>query len=85
MELRYLRDREGREVDFVVLQDRRPQFDVECKLKDIGAQRSCHYFRQRTEIPEFYQVHLGKKDFGNPETDTRVLPFEKFCEIKNLV
>jgi uncharacterized protein len=31
MELRYLRDTDKREVDFVVLRDRRPLFAVECK------------------------------------------------------
>ena len=31
MELRYLRDTDRREVDFVVIRDRKPLFAVECK------------------------------------------------------
>ena len=34
MELRYLRDTDRREVDFVVLKDRKPLFAVECKSGD---------------------------------------------------
>jgi hypothetical protein len=31
MELRFLRDTQAREVDFVVVRDKRPLFAVECK------------------------------------------------------
>ena len=34
MELRYLRDTDKREVDFVFLKDRKPVFAVECKSGD---------------------------------------------------
>ncbi|MCM2277726.1 MAG: ATP-binding protein [Oligoflexia bacterium] len=80
MELRYLRDTDGREVDFVVLQDRKPVFAVECKAGDRQLSSHIRYFRERTRIPRFYQVHLGQKDYGDPETGGRVLPFERFCE-----
>jgi hypothetical protein len=36
MELRYLRDTDGREVDFVVVRDTKPMFAVECKTGDKG-------------------------------------------------
>jgi predicted AAA+ superfamily ATPase len=32
MEIRFLRDIEGREIDFVVLKNRKPLFAVECKV-----------------------------------------------------
>ncbi len=79
MELRFLRDTDGREIDFVVLRDGRPEFAVECKSGDRRASSACRYFRERTEIPRFYQVHLGTGDFGNATSDTRVLPFVAFC------
>jgi len=84
MELRYVRDTDGREVDFVVLQDRKPLFAVECKCGERNESTACRYFRERTEIPEFYQVHLGAKDQGIEHTGTRVLPFAHFCEVKQL-
>ena len=79
MELRFVRDTDGREIDFVVLRDGRPEFGVECKSGDRNAAPACRYFRERTDIPRFYQVHLGTADFGDADTDTRVLPLWTFC------
>ncbi len=84
MELRFLRDTDGREVDFVVLKDRKPLFAVECKTGEKSLSKNISYFKERTPIPKFYQVHLGKSDFGNEETTGRVLPFAKFCELLNI-
>ena len=79
MELRFIRDTDKREVDFVVLRDGRAEFAVECKSGEKSAAPACKYFRERTDIPAFYQVHLGTKDFGDAATGTRVLPFYTFC------
>jgi len=79
MELRYIRDTDRREVDFVVLRDGAPEFAVECKTGEREVSPACRYFRERTAIPRFYQVHLGEMDFGNAHSDTRVLPFATFC------
>jgi len=77
MELRYLRDTDGRELDFVVLKDRKPLFAVECKTGEKQKSPHIHYFKERTQIPEFFQVHLGKSDHGAASTG-RVLPFLTF-------
>lgn len=77
MELRYLRDTDRREVDFVVLQDGHPKFAVECKAGEKSASPHLRYFRDRTEIPVFYQVHLGDKDYLAAR-NIRVLPFTTF-------
>lgn len=79
MELRYLRDTEGHEVDFIVLKNKKPLFAVECKTGEKSLSKSVSYFKSRTDIPLFYQVHLGERDYGN-EKNGRVLPFKKFCE-----
>jgi predicted AAA+ superfamily ATPase len=79
MELRYLRDTDKREVDFVVLRNRKPLFAVECKTGPKAVSPAARYFRSRTDIPRFYQVHLGDRDFGDAENDVRVLPFLRFC------
>lgn len=84
MELKYLRDTDGREVDFVVEKDRKPIFAVECKTGEKKLSKSIDYFRSRTSISEFYQVHLGERDYGDAKTG-RVLPFQKFCRELNLV
>jgi predicted AAA+ superfamily ATPase len=79
MELRYLRDKEKREVDFVVLKDRKPIFAVECKTGEQSPSRHLTYFAERTPIPIFYQVHMGKRDFESLKGKIRVLPITTFC------
>jgi predicted AAA+ superfamily ATPase len=80
MDLRYMRDTDKREVDFVVLKNQHPLFAVECKSGEKSIAPSLRYFKKRTKIPRFYQVHLGKSDFGDSELDVRVLPWLQFCE-----
>ena len=81
MELRFLRDTNKREIDFVVLKNKKPVFAVECKA---GASLSSHtaYFQERTNIPRFYQTHLQKGDYESK--GIRVIPFETFCKELNM-
>lgn len=83
MELRYLRDIELREIDFVVIKDKKPLFAVECKTGEKNISKHLKYFSERTSIPTFYQVHLGDKLYS--DGNIHVLPFTEFCKIKNLV
>jgi predicted AAA+ superfamily ATPase len=78
MELRFLRDTDQREVDFVVLRDRKPQFAVECKSGEKAIGSALRYFAERTAIPRFYQVHLGDRHFATGKIT--VLPFRRLCE-----
>ncbi|MCY4610264.1 MAG: AAA family ATPase [Gammaproteobacteria bacterium] len=78
MELRFLRDTDRREIDFVVLRNHKPLFAVECKSGEKSPSTAIDYFRQRTGIPAFYQVHLGRRDYVAND-GTRVLPFRVFC------
>ncbi len=84
MELRFLRDTDLREIDFVVLKNKKPIFAVECKTGEHQASKWIPYFKARTSIPVFYQVHMGQKDYS-PEAGIRVLPFLKFCGELNLI
>ncbi len=77
MELRFLRDTDRREVDFVVLKDRKPLFAVECKSGERGVSPAIRYFAERTSIPRFYQVHLGERHYETGAVT--VLPFRTFC------
>ncbi len=78
MELRYLRDTDKREVDFVVLRDRKPLFAVECKSGEKAVGGALRYFAERTPIPHFYQTHLGERYFSTGKVT--VLPFTTLCE-----
>ena len=76
-EQNYLRDRAGREVDFLVSYKARPWFAVEVKLAASRVDPALAYFRDRLEIPWAYQVTLeGDRDFV--ENGVRVLPAAKF-------
>ncbi len=79
MELRFIRDTDRREIDFVVLKNQKPEFAVECKTGDKKRSPWISYFKERTDIPRFYQVHLGTKTYGHEEADGKVLPFTDFC------
>jgi hypothetical protein len=77
MELRFLRDTDKREVDFVVLKDRKPLFAVECKSGERSISPAIRYFAERTSIPRFFQVHLGDRHYETGAAT--VLPFRTFC------
>jgi uncharacterized protein len=84
MELRFLRDTTGREVEFVVMKDKQPLFALECKSGEKAAAASLSYFAARTSIPVFYQVHRGTKEYSVSDR-IHVLPFAKFCRKEHLV
>ena len=84
MELRFLRNTEGREIDFVVLKNNKPLFAIECKTGDKSVSPQLKYFEQRTTIPKFYQVHRGTKSFAVSDK-IEVLPFADFCKKEALV
>jgi uncharacterized protein len=82
MELCFLRDNHKREVDFVVLRDGSPIFAVECKVGEKSISKHIAYFSKRTEIPFFYQVHMGNDDYGVSDLRVRLMPFARFaCEV----
>jgi predicted AAA+ superfamily ATPase len=77
MELRFFRDTDKREVDFVVLKEGRPEFAIECKTGEKAVNPALFYFRDRISIPRLYQVHAGTRDYE--KSGIRVLPFAAFC------
>ena len=83
-ELRYIRDERGKEVDFVVLRDRKPLFAIECKLSDTDVSPSLIEFKSKLDIPKWYQVHMGSKS-RKVDPNFSILSFEKLCEELSLV
>lgn len=82
MELRYLRDIDGREIDFVVLAEGKPLFAVECKTQSASLSPHLFYYRDRTPIPRFYQIHRGTE--VRVDGNIEALPFEEFCRREQL-
>ena len=56
IELHFLRDREKREVDFLVAVDRIPWFAVEVKKAKTARSSNLRYFAERLRIPFQYRV-----------------------------
>lgn len=77
-ELRYFRDVDRREVDFVVLHDKKPVRFIECKLSSGPIDSSLRYMHQRFPKAEAWQIHLrGKEDYRS-EDGIRVAPAIRF-------
>jgi len=55
-ELHFLRDVDGREVDFLVTESGKPWFAVEVKKSDATTSNHLNYFAERLKIPLLYQV-----------------------------
>lgn len=51
LNLHYIRDRDHREVDFLITRDQKPWFLVECKLSETQVSDSLKYFSQRLGVP----------------------------------
>ncbi|HDZ78919.1 MAG TPA: DUF4143 domain-containing protein, partial [Gammaproteobacteria bacterium] len=60
-ELGYLRDKEKREVDFIVARDGNPWFLVEVKQKDDSISPALKYYQQQLDVPFAFQVVLESK------------------------
>lgn len=59
-ELRYVRDKQKREVDFLVVRNRRPWFLVEVKLAETGLSSALGYFQQQTKAAHAFQVVINQ-------------------------
>jgi predicted AAA+ superfamily ATPase len=78
LELRYFRDTDGREVDFVVTERGRPVTLVECKWSDTDVDRGLRYLHQKFPAAEAWQISaVGRKDYQTPD-GIRVAPALSF-------
>ena len=67
LELRYFRDTDRREVDFVIVEKRAPILLVECKLGDADVDRSLRYLKERFPQAVAWQISAaGRKDYRTP-------------------
>jgi len=75
--LHYLRDKEQREVDFIVTIDKKPWFCVEVKsiYKEIPS--ALKYFARRLEIPYCYLV-VAESGMDSMKENVRIISADKF-------
>jgi predicted AAA+ superfamily ATPase len=84
-ELRYIRDETGKECDFVVLKNRKPVFVIECKIKDKNLDKNLIYFKDRLDIPKWYQVFLEDGEARIISPDLKIISFIDLCREIELV
>jgi predicted AAA+ superfamily ATPase len=83
LDLRYFRDTDGREVDFVVVEGRAPVLCVEAKWGDTDVDRGLRYLKARFPDCDAWQISAtGRKDYASRE-GIRVCPAAGF--LKDLV
>ena len=58
-ELRYLRDKQKREVDFLVVRDRKPWFLLEVKLSEKTLSPSLAHFQAQIKAPHAFQLVMN--------------------------
>ena len=81
-ELGYLRDKEKREVDFIVVRDAQPWFLVEVKYRDESISRNLKYYQDQVKAPFAFQVvveadYVDADCFAKPR-DPVVVPAQTF-------
>lgn len=76
-EVYFLRDIEGREVDFLVTVDRKPWFAVEVKSGKEAISKPLTYFSDKLAIPFLYQL-VGEADIDFWKKNIRVISADKF-------
>ena len=81
-ELYFLRDREKREVDFLVTIDQKPWFACEVKIKNHHLSPHTHYFSERLQIPFTYQVVM-EEGIDHFSGTTRIISGSKFLSAFN--
>ncbi len=76
-ELHFLRDNDGREVDFIVTESGKPWFAVEVKSSASDVSRHLSYFGDRLQIPKLYQVVAGQ-GVDQLRGNIRIISADKF-------
>ena len=76
-ELSFLRDIDGREVDFLVTEAGKPWFAVEVKSSAKDISKSLTYFGDKLDIPFLYQL-VDERNIDMRKDRIRVLSMDKF-------
>jgi predicted AAA+ superfamily ATPase len=82
LELRYFKDADGHEVDFIITKKSRPWIAIEVKSSEKDPGKGLRYFLKKVGIPRAYQIHLKSETDAVVEkiagTPVRILPVAKF-------
>ncbi|MEM1244511.1 MAG: ATP-binding protein [Pseudomonadota bacterium] len=68
LELRYFRDIDGREVDFIITENKKPIFAIECKSSAKDISPGLKYFKHKFPDCQAWQIYMnGSKDYLSGE------------------
>jgi hypothetical protein len=81
--LRYFRDVDRREIDFVVVEDRKPIQCIECKWKESELNPALFYFKKRFPSCDALQIAAISKETSQTPEGIRLMPAVDF--LKTLV
>lgn len=80
LELRYFRDIDGREVDFIITDKLKPIMAIECKSNDVSVSPALKYFKNKFNEVRAIQISLtGNKDYLNQD-GIEVMPALRFLQ-----
>lgn len=77
VEMRYLRDRDGHETDFLVTHEKKPWFAVEVKSGQTTPDQNLLYFKDRLRIPHCYQL-TTEKNIAREEQGVHIISANRF-------
>lgn len=69
-ELCYLRDKQGHEIDFVIVKNNKPVMLIEAKLSEATRSKSFYYFKDRLKVTQCVQLVLN---LDKPSTKDGIL------------
>lgn len=78
-ELRYVRDKEKREADFLVLRDKKPWLMIECKSGETEVDANLLYFARQLKMKHVFQL-VDKPNYRReyPALGVTVMSYERF-------
>ncbi len=86
VELKYFRDKEQREVDFVLTEENLPIIFIECKSDSHQVGPHLKYLKLRfPEVPTFQLTMNSEKDFVTPEKIRVCDAYKSVSELKNIL
>ena len=78
-ELRFLKDSDGNELDFLLLKNGKIECAIECKLGEIQVPPQFARFVEKLKIRKAYVVHSKDQHITDGKTGIESIPFWKWC------
>lgn len=78
IKLQYIRDKEGREVDFVINIDWKIKYLIEVKTSDTSLSKHLLYYKEKLDVKDCFQVVFSDKEMDIEKSWIRIISASKF-------